>query len=51
MIEAVLDLKPDVRERFWDMAHVWNVPEPHNEHRADGLRKAGFAIAPTSPAS
>ena len=50
-IEAALELKPDVRERLWDMARVWNVPDPHIEHMADGLRKAGLAIAPAPPAS
>jgi len=44
-IEGALDLKPDVRERFWDFARVWNFPDPHIEHMADGLRKAGLAIA------
>jgi hypothetical protein len=28
------------------MARVWNVPDPHIEHIADGLRKAGLAIEP-----
>jgi TolB-like protein len=51
LIEAVLKLKPDVRERLFDMARVWNLPEPHIEHIADGLRKAGLAIAPAPPAS
>jgi TolB-like protein len=46
LIEAALRLKPDVRERLWDMARIWNVPERHIEHIADGLRKAGLAIAP-----
>ena len=46
MIEAALKLKPDVRERLWDMARVWNVPDPQIEHIADGLRKAGLAIEP-----
>jgi tetratricopeptide (TPR) repeat protein len=50
-IEAALELKPDVRERLWDMARVWNVPDPHIERIADGLRKAGLAIAPAPPAS
>jgi hypothetical protein len=30
------------------MAHIWNVPDPHIEHIANGLRKAGLAIAPAS---
>ena len=51
LIEAALRLKPDVRERLWDMARIWNAPEPHIEHIADGLRKAGLAIAPAPPAS
>jgi adenylate cyclase len=50
-IEAALELKPDVRESLWDMARVWNVPDPDIEHTADGLRKAGLAIAPPPPAS
>jgi adenylate cyclase len=51
MIEAALRRKPDVRERLFDMARIWNVPEAHIEHMADGLRKAGLAIAPVPPAS
>jgi adenylate cyclase len=50
-IQAALELKPDVRERPWDMARVWNVPDPHIEHIADGLRRAGLAIAPAPAAS
>ena len=50
-IEAALRLKPDVRERLWDMARIWNVPDSHIEHMADGLRKAGLAIGPAPPAS
>ncbi len=46
LIEAALKLKPDVRETLWDMARVWNVPDAHIEHIADGLRKAGLAIEP-----
>ena len=46
LIEAALKLKPDVRERLWDMARIWNVPDPQIEHIADGLRKAGLAIVP-----
>jgi hypothetical protein len=46
LIEAALKLKPDVRERFRDMARIWNMPEPHIEHMVDGLRKAGLAITP-----
>ena len=46
MIEAALKLEPNVRERLWDMARIWNVPDPHIEHIADGLRKAGLAIVP-----
>jgi hypothetical protein len=46
LVEAALRLKPDVRERLWDMARIWNVPDPHIEHIADGLRKAGLAIEP-----
>ena len=50
-IEAAIELKPDVRERLWEMARIWNVPAPHIEHMAEGLRKAGLAIAPAPPAS
>ena len=46
LIDAALKLKPDVRERLFDMARIWNVPDPHIEHMADGLRKAGLAIEP-----
>jgi adenylate cyclase len=46
MIEEALRLKPDVRERLWEMARIWNVPDPQIEHMADGLRKAGLAIEP-----
>jgi TolB-like protein/Flp pilus assembly protein TadD len=51
LVEAALRLKPDVRERLWDMARIWNVPDPHIEHIADGLRKAGLAIEPAPPPS
>jgi TolB-like protein len=50
-VEAVLQLKPDVRERLWDMARTWNVPDADIEQVADGLRKAGLAIAPAPPSS
>ena len=46
LIDAALRLNPDVRERLWDMARIWNVPDPQIEHIADGLRKAGLAIEP-----
>jgi hypothetical protein len=46
LIEAALRLKPDVRERLFDMARIWNVPDAQIEHIADGLRKAGLAIEP-----
>ena len=46
VIEAALKLEPDVRKRLWDMARTWNMPDPMIEHIADGLRKAGLAIAP-----
>jgi adenylate cyclase len=46
LIEAALRHKPDIRERLWDMARIWNVPDPQIEHIADGLRKAGLAIGP-----
>jgi TolB-like protein len=51
LIDAALRLEPDVRGRLWDMARIWNVPDAHIEHIADGLRKAGLAIAPAPPAS
>jgi TolB-like protein len=46
MVEAALKRKPDVRERLFDMARIWNVPDPQIERMADGLRKAGLAIEP-----
>jgi len=51
VIEAALRRKPDVRERLWDMARIWNVPDPHIEHMANGLRKAGLAIEPAPGSS
>jgi TolB-like protein len=48
LIETALRRKPDVRERFFDMARLWNVPDPQIEHIAAGLRKAGLAIEPAS---
>lgn len=51
VVETLLKLVPDVRERFWDMARVWNVPDPHIEHMVEGLRKAGLAITPATAAS
>jgi adenylate cyclase len=48
LIDAALKLKGDVRERLFDMARIWNVPDAHIEHIADGLRKAGLAIEPAS---
>jgi TolB-like protein len=52
VIEAALALKPDVRDRLWDMARVWNVPEVDIAHIVDGLRKAGLDVRPSeSPAS
>jgi TolB-like protein/Tfp pilus assembly protein PilF len=51
LVEAALRLKPDLRERLWDMARIWNVPDAHIEHIADGLRKAGLAIEPALPPS
>ena len=48
LIEAALKLEPNVRERLFDMARIWNVPDPQIEHIADGLRKAGLAIEPRS---
>jgi adenylate cyclase len=50
-IEAALKLQPDVRERLWNMARVWNVPDPDIEHIAEGLRKAGLAIGPAPTSS
>ena len=46
LIEAALKLEPNVREHLWDMARIWNVPDPQIEHIAEGLRKAGLAIEP-----
>ena len=46
LIDAALRLNPNVRERLWDMARIWNVPDPHIEQIAAGLRKAGLAIEP-----
>jgi tetratricopeptide (TPR) repeat protein len=46
LIEAALRRKPDVGERLFDMARIWNVPDPQIEHIADGLRKAGLVIEP-----
>jgi hypothetical protein len=46
VIEEALRRRPDVCERLWDMARIWNVPDAHIEHMADGLRKAGLAIEP-----
>ncbi len=46
VIEAALTRKPDVSERFFDMARTWNIPDPQIKHMADGLRKAGLAIEP-----
>jgi adenylate cyclase len=46
VIEAALTRKPDVCERFFDMARTWNIPDPQIKHMADGLRKAGLAIEP-----
>jgi TolB-like protein len=51
MMEAALRQKPDVRERLFDMARIWNIPDPHTERMADGMRKAGLAIKPASPPS
>jgi TolB-like protein len=48
LIEAALKRKPDVGERLFDMARIWNLPDPQIEHIADGLRKAGLAIEPAS---
>jgi TolB-like protein/Flp pilus assembly protein TadD len=46
LIEAALRRQPDVGARLFDMARIWNVPDPQIEHMADGLRKAGLAIEP-----
>ena len=46
LIDAALRLNPDVRERLWDVARIWNVLDPHIERLAAGLRKAGLAIEP-----
>jgi TolB-like protein len=44
VIAAVLQLRPEVAERFWAMARVWKIPDPQIAHMADGLRKAGLEI-------
>ena len=46
VIKAALTRTPDLGVRFFDMARTWNIPAPQIEHMADGLRKAGLAIAP-----
>lgn len=51
VIKGVIELQPDIRERFWGLARIWNVPDPHIERMADGLRKAGLAIKPATQAS
>ena len=51
VIEAALRRQPDVRKRLWDMARIWNAPDPQIEHIADGLRKAGLAIEPARRSS
>ena len=51
VIDEALKRKPDARERLWDMARIWNVPDPDIEHMADGLRKAGLAIGPAPGSS
>ncbi len=43
-VERVLELRPKVREEFWDMARVWNISETHIAHMTEGLRKAGLEI-------
>jgi hypothetical protein len=43
-IDAVLRIRPDVREAFWQMARVWNVPEQQIAAMAIGLRKAGLEV-------
>ncbi|WP_027132881.1 hypothetical protein [Geminicoccus roseus] len=48
-IEVALALNPTIRERFWTLARVWKIPDPHIEHMADGLRKAGLAILSPPP--
>ena len=34
VIEAALRRKPDVGERFFDMAWTWNIPDPQIEYMA-----------------
>lgn len=50
LLRAALERRPDVPACLWDMARVWNVPDAHIERMADGLRKAGLAIAPAPAA-
>jgi adenylate cyclase len=46
VIKDALRRAPDVGERFFAMARIWNIPDPQIEHMADGLRKAGLTIQP-----
>jgi adenylate cyclase len=43
-IDAALRLRPDIREAFWQMARVRNVPEQQIAAMAVGLRKAGLEV-------
>jgi hypothetical protein len=43
-IDAVLRIRPDIREAFWPMARVWNVPEQQIAAMVVGLRKAGLEV-------
>jgi adenylate cyclase len=43
-IDAVLRIRPDIRQAFWQMARVWNAPEPQIAGMAIGLRKAGLDV-------
>lgn len=44
--QKLLQVKPDIRERFWHLTASWNLPCDVAEHIADGLRKAGIEIEP-----
>jgi adenylate cyclase len=43
-VQSALRLRPDIRQAFWQMTRVWNIPEPQIEQMAVGLRKAGLEV-------
>ena len=43
-VQGALRLRPDIRQAFWQMTRVWNIPEPQIEQMAVGLRKAGLEV-------